>query len=958
MPRRLRSCQCCQVRFIAAAVTVSVCKSCFDKEKPSVDTPRTKAITSTRSSRTDGNEEQPAQDTAAKARDLTEQAVTEVTHTLNEIARAENENDRSGSNAQTAIGHHQPPRSATAKAVPEISEENGITATNITASLTFPCSSMEKQKDEENEAEKSISEDENIDGVRGPSTDDDERIVASNDDDNIDDDEHGSEGGDDIHCTQIAIEIDDDDTDTDTNHAYDTRCHDQDNQVDDDDDDDDIEDISDEDEDLITLWRKRKRREINSHILLDGCSSLEPPLPHHKVDLACHEGASNVQCEPVITSTITEYQSTNKAASEDEELENTYENDPIYTEESNTCLSGNNNLNRNHHHQQHDTTKGPHFTTCFVCGSSLTHMQSGIKGRLNHIKRCSKRHGVTARHVRYDDEYELFDQQQQKPKWQQEGHQLPKPKPQQLQPPQNQQSLCSVSPTGSASDSVSRSASKVVNPYSRKSDWHGNAAADLAQEIITHHGPGEAMPCAMLSTTLLENSGETTCNNAKPSAFNMLMAGARRAAKVKKIQENMTTAATGPASHRRKRRQWGNGRGGGGRGDTGDVYTRRNSPCPTYKKIPGTDFVCDGFQYAQPTLTNSYFLTHFHADHYGGITRSWNAGTIYCSLPTANLVHEQLGVDRKWLHPLPMNTPNIVESQGKAITVTLLDANHCPGAVMFLFHVNKRFILHVGDFRWNNPLMTSFPPLQPFLLGKIRLDDLMLDTTYCDARYAFSTQEDTIRATVEVAVSEYESLKRQNKQMLLLFGAYTIGKERIYLSVAERLGLKVYVDHRRYRILKALQWPANRMAMLTTRPTETCLWVVPLGHINMKKLQPYLSVTNGGRTMNFDAVIGFRPTGWSHSAKGSTTGRRAASTAATTTNSIVKTQRKGNFTVHSVPYSEHSSFPELVDCVRSLKPRRIIPTVSVAKSQQQIDLLLQHAQLKPILLHTELNDEK
>lgn len=125
------------------------------------------------------------------------------------------------------------------------------------------------------------------------------------------------------------------------------------------------------------------------------------------------------------------------------------------------------------------------------------------------------------------------------------------------------------------------------------------------------------------------------------------------------------------------------------------------------------------------------------------------------------------------------------------------------------------------------------------------------------------------------------------------------------------------------RILKALEWKNDELSMLTTKPNDTCIWVVPLGHINMKKLASYLTTRSG----NFDRVVGFRPTGWSHSKKGS---------------GIIHSNSRGCITVHSVPYSEHSSFPELVDCVTLLRPKRIIPTVSVSKSQQQIDLLLEH----------------
>jgi len=315
-------------------------------------------------------------------------------------------------------------------------------------------------------------------------------------------------------------------------------------------------------------------------------------------------------------------------------------------------------------------------------------------------------------------------------------------------------------------------------------------------------------------------------------------------------------------------------------------------------------------------------LSHFHSDHYGGITRQWNAGVIYCSLPTANLVHQQLGVDRQYLHPLPNNVPTVIHSLGKPVTVTLLDANHCPGAVMFVFQVGSRRILHVGDFRWNKTQML------PHLSNGPRFDDLFLDTTYCNAKYDLPTQEEAIQATIQVAVKEVEMAKSSRQRILMLFGAYTIGKERIYLAVAQHLGLKVYVDRRRYRILSALGWSADVMNVITTRPEDSMIWVVPLGHINMKKMPSYLSVRVGKFTREFDRVIGFRPTGWSlTAAKGGNSG-------------LVKTSARGKFAVHSVPYSEHSSFPELVDCIATLRPKRIIPTVSVSKSPQQVDLLL------------------
>ena len=64
--------------------------------------------------------------------------------------------------------------------------------------------------------------------------------------------------------------------------------------------------------------------------------------------------------------------------------------------------------------------------------------------------------------------------------------------------------------------------------------------------------------------------------------------------------------------------------------------------------MPGTPFVVDKFG---PTTTGvpcqHWFLTHFHADHYGGLCPRWcqrNKGNIYCTTPTAKLAAERLKV--------------------------------------------------------------------------------------------------------------------------------------------------------------------------------------------------------------------------------------------------------------------------------------------------------------------------
>jgi len=193
--------------------------------------------------------------------------------------------------------------------------------------------------------------------------------------------------------------------------------------------------------------------------------------------------------------------------------------------------------------------------------------------------------------------------------------------------------------------------------------------------------------------------------------------------------------------------------------------------------IPGTRFEVDNFK-SRPKQSSGastelrYFVTHAHSDHFRGLTEAFSDGPIHCSELTAEVVHIKTGVPWRMLSPLPMDKPTFLDG----VEVILVDANHCPGAVQLLFRLpDGRSFIHTGDMRFHQSLKHN-PHLQRFRF----CSQLFLDTTYCNQRYSFPSQEES----VEYVASQISSaFSLSNSPPLVVVCTYGIGKERILLEV-------------------------------------------------------------------------------------------------------------------------------------------------------------------------------
>ena len=383
---------------------------------------------------------------------------------------------------------------------------------------------------------------------------------------------------------------------------------------------------------------------------------------------------------------------------------------------------------------------------------------------------------------------------------------------------------------------------------------------------------------------------------------------------------------------------------------------KQKKPCPFYKKLSPTSFTMDAFCYGVIPDCTAYFLSHFHSDHYMGLTGKFNFGPIYCSPVTAALIQDQLRVKPEFINIIPLDTP----FQVQGVSVRLLDANHCPGAAIFLFEIpvpegGSLKYLHTGDFRasrqhWTNPL----------LLEKT-WDKVYLDTTYCKPVHSFPDQQQVLDVVGEVArrvdagecladmistknliknyfsssVSTITSLittgSSTKKNTIFVVGTYLIGKEKVWMEVSKQIHSKVNSEKRKMKVYKILgKYDKTLNDVLSEYPSDARVHVVPMNHINHDQLLKL----KGKDNVN---VLAFRPTGWTFS---SNTTNVTASSAKYTIKSLKPVYLEGNIAVIPLPYSEHSSYSELETFCTTLRIKQIIPTVNLdPKSRQEMSVL-------------------
>ncbi|KAL2020411.1 hypothetical protein VTK56DRAFT_8454 [Thermocarpiscus australiensis] len=213
------------------------------------------------------------------------------------------------------------------------------------------------------------------------------------------------------------------------------------------------------------------------------------------------------------------------------------------------------------------------------------------------------------------------------------------------------------------------------------------------------------------------------------------------------------------------------------------------------------------------------FLSHIHSDHLAGL-ESLRSPFVYCSVATREMLLRlerypcrinyangilEARVQRyrhlkNLLKPIPLETPTVLELEpGNRLQVTLFDANHCPGAVMFLFEGEGKAVLYTGDIRsepcFVNAIARS-PSLVEYSSGLKTLDTIYLDTSFID-NIEFPTKAEGISELL-AKVSRYPA------DTIFHFQAWTYGYEDVWIALSKALGSKIHVDDYKMMMFRSL----------------------------------------------------------------------------------------------------------------------------------------------------------
>ncbi|PBK71516.1 hypothetical protein ARMSODRAFT_1082972 [Armillaria solidipes] len=351
-----------------------------------------------------------------------------------------------------------------------------------------------------------------------------------------------------------------------------------------------------------------------------------------------------------------------------------------------------------------------------------------------------------------------------------------------------------------------------------------------------------------------------------------------------------------------------------------------------------------------------YLLTHTHSDHIVGLQAKGFGETVYCSHGSKEMLlrHEaykeralhgtqlraeklrtygHLKIDplvgedgavyyqgsRDLLKVVPINSPVHIElDAGNSVTVTAIDANHCPGSVMYLIEGRKGAVLHTGDLRaepWFLENLKRNPFLQPYLStsGSQRSNVIKpLEAIYLDTACVMNIEE---VPTKEDAVNGLVALMQLLPESTHFFiNSWTWGYEDALKAIARAFDSRIHMDRYKHAIYSHLANEPLLRSICTRDAGSTrfhaCERFERCEYVDVPANRPGATSTSGNQVVYINPVSTMNEEQW----------------AAYQHNTRLRiVEQEEPVTCLLVPLARHSPLPELQRFVSLFRPKTIIP---------------------------------
>jgi len=266
------------------------------------------------------------------------------------------------------------------------------------------------------------------------------------------------------------------------------------------------------------------------------------------------------------------------------------------------------------------------------------------------------------------------------------------------------------------------------------------------------------------------------------------------------------------------------------------------------------------------------FVSHAHSDH-TALHRE-----IILSAATSKLMHARIAGE--WIERvLEFGEKRTIRGPNGIFDITLTPAGHIFGSAMALVEAGGEKLLYTGDFKLRKGL--SAEPCQP-----LRADVLIMETTYGQAKYRFPPTDEVIQGIIRFC---REALDNDETPVLL---GYSLGKSQEILCGLGEAGLPLMLHGTVHTLTKIYESFGQCFPPYAKYDADNARGKVLL-------CPP--SVANSALMRNLGKARTAILTGWA-----------------------VDPSCRFRYQAHAAfPLSDHADFPDLIELVKQVQPRKV-----------------------------------